>query len=200
MTRSWNMSIRFHSWSLGCSCSSLSIGLPVGSFAVAPDLRTYESSDEILAYPPSEATSPDRAIVGSPRRLKFCAGSIPAASISRRDLAGPSADDLSTAAGTRQPHARRGDRPGNRPRDDRRGARAHGAVRAEAASPLRPLRRPLAVPLSRGTREGDARRCRAARLEPAIARDPKGPRPRARGPEKGRTAGLTSSLRPSPGS
>jgi len=50
---------------------------------------------------------------------------------------------------------------------------------------LRPRRRPLAVPLSRGTRKGDARRCRAPRLEAAIARDPKGPRLGARDPEEG---------------
>ena len=42
--------------------------------------------------------------------------------------------------------------------------------------------------------EGDARRRRAARLEPAIAREPEGSR-RGR-PEEGRTAGLTSSRRP----
>jgi hypothetical protein len=40
--------------------------------------------------------------------------------------------------------------------------------------------------------EGDGRRCCAARLEPAIARDPKGPRLGARNPEDRRPAVMTS--------
>jgi hypothetical protein len=44
------------------------------------------------------------------------------------DLAGPSSNDLLAGAGARQPRARRGDRAGDRTRDDRRGARAVGAV------------------------------------------------------------------------
>jgi integrase len=46
-------------------------------------------------------------------------------------------------------------------------------VARKGTSPLRPLCRSLAMRLSRGTREGDARRCRAARLESAIARGAK---------------------------
>src|SRR5262249_34673167 len=78
------------------------------------------------------------------------------------DLAGPPANDLPPGVGTRQPRARRGDRARDRPRDDRRGARAHGTGGAQAASPLQPRRRSLALPLSRGTRKGEPRRCRGA--------------------------------------
>jgi hypothetical protein len=88
------------------------------------------------------------------------------------DLAGPSSNDLSAGAGARQLRARRGDRERDRPRDNHRGARADGIDRAETASPLRTLRRSLALPLSRGTREGDARRCRAACREPTISPEP----------------------------
>src|SRR5689334_16097106 len=86
----------------------------------------------------------------------------PAPERSSVDLAGPSSNHFRPGAGTRQPRTRRGDRARDRPRDDRRGARAHGTGRAETARALRPLRSPKAVPLSRGTRAGDARRRRAA--------------------------------------
>jgi len=65
-------------------------------------------------------------------------------------------------------------------------------VTRKATSPLQPLRRPLALALARRARAGDARRCRAARLEPTSARDRKGPRLGARDPEEVRTARLTS--------
>src|SRR5512132_186377 len=104
------------------------------------------------------------------------------------DLAGPPPNDLQAGAGARQPRPRRGDRAGDRPRDDRRSARADGTGRPEAAASLRSLRRALALPLSRGAREGDARRCGTSRLESAISRDLNGPRAGAREPEKGRTA------------
>ncbi len=70
------------------------------------------------------------------------------------DLAGPPSNDFPPSARTRQPRPRRGDRARDRPGDDRRGARADGTGRAETASPLRPLRRPLALPLAQGTRQG----------------------------------------------
>jgi hypothetical protein len=89
------------------------------------------------------------------------------------DLAGPSSNNLSAGSGARQSRPRRGDRPRDRPRDDRRGARADGTGRAETARAVRPLRRPLALPLSRGARAGDTRRCGAPRLKPAISRHPK---------------------------
>jgi hypothetical protein len=47
--------------------------------------------------------------------------------------------------------------------------------------------RTLALRLSRGARAGHARRCRGARLEPAISRYPEGPRLGACDPEEGRT-------------
>jgi hypothetical protein len=65
-------------------------------------------------------------------------------------------------------------------------ARVDGAGCAETAASLRPLRRPLAVPLSRGTRQGDARRCRVVCLQslstakdhaPALATPRKAARP-----------------------
>ena len=49
------------------------------------------------------------------------------------DLAAPPSKDLPAGAGTRQPCARRGNRAGDRPRDNCRGARADGAGRAETA-------------------------------------------------------------------
>src|SRR6266550_3569418 len=44
------------------------------------------------------------------------------------DLAGPSSNDLPTAAGTRQPRPRGGDRSRDRPRDDRRSAQLTALV------------------------------------------------------------------------
>jgi len=61
---------------------------------------------------------------------------------------------------------------------------ADGTGRPQTAATLRPLRRPLALPLSRGTRAGDARECRVTGVEPAIARDPREPRRGTRDSEK----------------
>ena len=69
------------------------------------------------------------------------------------------------------------------------GARADGAGRSEAASPLRPLCRPLALPVSPGARTGLAVRRRAARLEPAISHHSRGPCLGARDPAACRAAG-----------
>jgi hypothetical protein len=50
---------------------------------------------------------------------------------------------------------------------------------------------PLALPLPGSAREGDARTCRAARLEPAISRHARGSRLGACDPEESRTPALT---------
>jgi hypothetical protein len=44
------------------------------------------------------------------------------------DLAGPPSNNLPAGAGTRQPCPRRGDRAGNRPRDDRRSSYSEEVV------------------------------------------------------------------------
>ena len=107
------------------------------------------------------------------------------------DLAGPPTNDLPPGDRTQQPRTRGRDRARDRPRHDRRGARANDTVRPETARTLRPLCRPLALPLSRGAREGDAPACRVACLEPAIAREPEESRLGARDSEKGLTSRLS---------
>jgi hypothetical protein len=72
---------------------------------------------------------------------------------------------------------------------DRRSPRVDGAGAAETAAPPWPLRRPLALPLARGTREATLEDV-ALLVSNLQTRDLKGPSLSTRNPEEGSTEGL----------